>query len=76
MHNKVQSKSVPRRLSDFALNHSAKIMQLLPRVSLNGRTGYEYVTGKTPDISEFIDFDFYDLVWYFPGAHVGISDNN
>ena len=43
---------------------------------LNGQTGYEYVTGKTPDISEFIDFDFYDLVWYSPGAHMSISEDN
>jgi hypothetical protein len=27
-------------------------------------TGYEEVTGETPDISEWIDFDFYDLIWY------------
>jgi hypothetical protein len=30
----------------------------------NGRTGYEQITGKTPDISEWLDFDFYDWVWY------------
>jgi hypothetical protein len=26
-----------------------------------GRSGYEQVTGKTPDISEWLDFEFYDL---------------
>jgi hypothetical protein len=29
------------------------------------RTGHEEVTGDTPDISEYIDFDFYDWVWYW-----------
>jgi hypothetical protein len=29
-----------------------------------GRTGYEDVTGETPDISEWVDFDFYDWIWY------------
>jgi hypothetical protein len=24
----------------------------------NGRSGYEQVTGKTPDISEWLDFEF------------------
>jgi hypothetical protein len=30
----------------------------------DGRTGYEAITGETPDISEWLDFDFYDWVWY------------
>jgi hypothetical protein len=30
----------------------------------DGRTGYEVVTGQTPDISEWLDFVFYDLVWW------------
>ena len=51
-------------------------MQLLPRNALNGRTAMEEVTGKTPDISEYCDFDFYDLVWYFPGVHPSISQDN
>ena len=38
--------------------------------------GYEQVTGKTPDISEFLDFSFYDLVWYHPGVHPSISEDN
>jgi hypothetical protein len=28
------------------------------------RTGYEEVTGQTPDISEWLDFEFYDLIWW------------
>jgi hypothetical protein len=31
----------------------------------NGRTGHEEITGETPDISEYMDFDFYDWVWYW-----------
>jgi hypothetical protein len=30
----------------------------------DGRTEYEEVTGQTPDISEWLDFEFYDLVWW------------
>ena len=28
------------------------------------RTAYEEVTGETPNISEWLDFEFYDLVWW------------
>jgi hypothetical protein len=31
----------------------------------DGRSGYEQVTGETPDISEWLDFEFYDLVWWW-----------
>jgi hypothetical protein len=31
----------------------------------NGRTGHEEITGEMPDISEYVDFDFYDWVWYW-----------
>ena len=34
------------------------------------------MTGKTPDISEFLDFNFYDLVLYHPGVHPSISEEN
>jgi hypothetical protein len=30
----------------------------------DGRSGHEEVTGNTPDISEWLDFEFYDLVWW------------
>jgi hypothetical protein len=38
--------------------------ELLTRMSHgdDGRSGYEQVTGETPDISEWLDFEFYDLV--------------
>ena len=71
-HSKMVAKSVPKRLWDFGLKHTTKILQCLPH-SLESRTGYKTVTGKTPDISEFCDFDFWDLVWYFPGKHPNVS---
>jgi hypothetical protein len=42
----------------------------------NRRTGYEEVTGQTPDISEWLDFEFYDLVWWWhlPGKP-NVTDN-
>ena len=46
-HEKMRTRRVPKRLWDFGLKYAAKIMQLLPRNDLQGRTGYEEVTGKT-----------------------------
>jgi hypothetical protein len=34
----------------------------------DGRSGYEqveHVTGETPNISEWLDFEFYDLIWWW-----------
>ena len=74
-HNKMAARSVPKRLWDWCLEHQAHIRRVLPRDSLNGRTALEHVTGKTPDISELCDFDFYDLVWYHPGPHPNLGDD-
>ena len=34
----------------------------------DGRTGIERITGETPDISEWLDFDIYDLVWIWDNS--------
>ena len=36
----------------------------------------EHVTVEIPYISEYCDFDFYDLVWYHPGLHPNFNDEN
>jgi hypothetical protein len=36
-----------------------------------GRTPLETITGETPDISEYLDFVFYDLVWFKENAGLG-----
>jgi hypothetical protein len=59
-----QQKKVPSRLWDYAMVHLTKLMNLTAR-GRNGQTIHEEVTGETPDISEYVDFDFYDWVWYW-----------
>jgi hypothetical protein len=34
------------------------------------------ITGDTPDIFEWLDFDFYDLVWYWDCPHLAITKDN
>ena len=62
--NRMTRKNVPRRLWDYGLIYEAGILNRIPRGN-NDRTGLEIVTGETPDISEWIDFEFYDRVWYY-----------
>ena len=42
---------------------------MITSIKLNGITPIESVMGETLDILEYIDFDFYDLVWYHTGKH-------
>ena len=60
-------RNVPLRLWCFVAEYIADIMCLTatPLAKLQGRTSYEFIFGHTPDISEFIEFEFYDWVWYW-----------
>jgi hypothetical protein len=57
------TKAVLKHLWDFGIVYQAELMS---RISCgkNGRTGYEDVVGETPDITKWMDFNFYDVVWY------------
>ena len=56
-------KKVPARLWDYALVWISEIVSHLAR-GKDGLPGMEQITGSTVDISELLDFDFYDLIWY------------
>ena len=66
-------KRVSRRLGDYGFRWVADIMQLnlTQTGGLNGRCPLERVSSKTPDISEYLDFGFYDRCWYYD--NVGLS---
>ena len=40
----------------------------------NGRTSLEIITGKTPDVSEYIDFGLYDSVTYRNNAGIRLPE--
>jgi len=72
-------KRVPRRFWDFALVYHAEILSRVSR-RRDGSTGIENVIGITPDISDWLEFDFYCPVWYLhtsentfdkPNARIG-----
>ena len=56
----------PRALWSYGLPHFAKLMQVTATkaAGLAGLTPLGYLTGETPDISQYLDFGFYDWVWY------------
>ncbi|GFH48949.1 hypothetical protein CTEN210_05425 [Chaetoceros tenuissimus] len=56
-------RNVPAKVWDFGLVWEAEIYTRTAKPG--GRTGIEAVTGETPDISEWLDFEFYDLCWYW-----------
>jgi hypothetical protein len=60
----IARKNVHRRVWDYALVYDAEILSRTTRTERDC-TGYEKITGETPDISEWIDFGFYDHVWYW-----------
>ena len=66
-------KHVPKRLWDYRLRWVVEIMQRMVSDTgkLLGRTGLEKVTGETLEVSEYIDFGFYDLCWYKENAGMG-----
>ena len=57
------SRNVPKCLWDYGLIHEAAILSILS-CSGDGTPGLEKILGHTIDISEFLDFGVWDLVWY------------
>jgi hypothetical protein len=62
-------KKVPGWLWDYGLVYEGELVLTRMSRGRDGRTGYEEVTGNTPNISKWLDFlsqdfEFYDLVWW------------
>ena len=59
--------NAPRRLWDYCTIYQCELRNLIahPHFKLQGRTPYEIVVGRTPDISEYLDYHWYQNVWYY-----------
>ena len=57
-------KRVPKCLWDFGLVVESEILTQMVR-GQDLCTGYEEVTVQTDDISEWLDFEFYELVYWY-----------
>ena len=71
----MSKKKVPRRIWDRGLVYEAEIMSRTA-AEPNGRTGFEEIFGATPDISQWLDFEFYDLVWYWDHERSDMAEEN
>ena len=70
--NRMLKRKVPPRLWDYGLVYESNILNRIPR-GPHQRTGIELVTGETPDISEWLDFEFYDRVWFYDQKKIEID---
>jgi len=72
----MNKRKVPKRLWDYGIVWVCEIMSMTANstFSLDGRTPIEEITGETPDISEYLDFSFYDWIWFKENA--GVGDNS
>jgi hypothetical protein len=61
---RMREKNALRRLWDYGLVYIAEIASIIAR-GLNGRPGMEEILVQMVDISEWLDFDFYNQVWYW-----------
>ena len=61
------STKAPKCLWDYCAVYVCEIRCLTAHshFALQGRTPYEMVTGRTPDISEYVEFQWYDMLWYY-----------
>ena len=71
----IVSKKVPNSLWCSGLFQQAGIVIRITHGKL-GWAGIEEVTGQTPYISEWLEFDFCDHVWWLDNNHPSTTDNN
>ena len=66
-------KKVPDRLWDFGISYICETRNVIATSSryAKGRTSIEIITGETPDISEYLDFGFYDWVTFRGNVGLG-----
>ena len=56
-------RQIPRRCWDFGIVWESEIY--CRTAGKDGRTALERITGDTTDISEWLEFEFYDICWYW-----------
>jgi hypothetical protein len=63
------------RMWDYGVKWTAQIMQRTAYLDPMGKciTPLEWLTGETPDISEYLDFQFWDWVYYKEQAGTGVN---
>ena len=71
---RMRETATPIRIWDYSWEYEANLYSLTASGNpvLDGVTGFEKVHGYTPNISEYLNFQWYDWVWFTDGTS---SDN-
>jgi hypothetical protein len=69
----ILKKKVPARRWDYGFAWVCETENICANLSkyAEGQTPLEIITGETPDITEYLDFEFYDWVQYRTNAGLG-----
>ena len=67
----LQRYNAPLRLWDYAYELAAQILSLTctPHVVFGEQTGFQVLTQRKPDISEYASFHFYSWIWHWDAAN-------
>ena len=59
--------NTPFKLVDYVMAYACEIRNFVPSHTMgtNDRTPYELVHNETPDISEYVNFKWFDFVWFW-----------
>ena len=74
---RIQAKTnAPDRLWDYGVEYTCETSNVTANLSRysKGRVPLEMITGETPDISEYLDFAFYDWVQYRTEGGLGPTE--
>ena len=66
--------SIPLGLWDYGFVYEGDILSQMCHHS-DQHTGYEMLTSQTPDISEWLNYGFYNLVWYHHSTSHNMTDD-
>ena len=61
--NRMTTNNTPLRAWDYALVYESEILSMIARGD-DLIPGLEKITGETVNITEYLDFAFWGLVWY------------
>ena len=72
----MHKKRVPERLHNYATSWVCETGNVTVSSSryAKGRTPLEIITGETPDITEYLDFGFYDWVSFKQNTSLGAPE--
>ena len=72
---KKAERNIPSRLWDYGMVYEGEVLSRISR-GITERPGLEEITGETVDLSEWLDFSFYDIVWYHDDPGTKNDDNS